>query len=227
MRDDWSLKKLHRRIALSRAYSQTSQASSESIEKDLEGRLLSRMPLRRMSAEMVRDSLLFVGGRLREQPFGKADGVEVSAAGLSVSSSLDGSWRRSIYVLHRRTQMPTILENFDSPQMSPNCVQRRESLVATQALHLMNNGLVQQLAEHFAGRVRNEFEPEMRLARAFELVAGRPPTEREQSVSRRAFRDFISAWRESGVESVENAERKALATYCHSLMNSAAFIYID
>ena len=46
-----------------------------------------------------------------------------------------------------RKQLPTHLESFDFPQMNPNCLERRDSTVAPQALHLMNNGMVQQLAE--------------------------------------------------------------------------------
>ena len=40
--------------------------------------------------------------------------------------------------------------------MNPNCVERRDSTVAPQALHLMNNGMVHRLAEHFAQRVSRE-----------------------------------------------------------------------
>ena len=227
VRDGWSLKRLHRRIVLSRAYAQTSKASAESLERDFDGRWLSRMPLRRMSAEMVRDSLIYAGGRLREHPFGKPDSVNVTPAGLSVSIEVDGSWRRSIYVLHRRTQMPTILENFDSPQMSPNCVQRRESIVATQALNLMNNRLVQQLAHHFAQRVITETPKHKRLDYAFQLATGRPPSVRERKISRDAFSELKATWLESGAASEADAETKALTTYCHGLLNSAAFIYID
>ena len=74
-------------------------------------------------------------------------------------------WRRSICVLQRYTQMPTLLENFDYPQMGPNCVLRGESLVAPQALHLMNNKMVYQLAEHFAARGRREVGDERPNAR--------------------------------------------------------------
>ena len=46
-----------------------------------------------------------------------------------------------------RKQLPTHLENFDFPQMNPNCLERRDSTVAPQALHLLNNGMVEQLAD--------------------------------------------------------------------------------
>ena len=95
------------------------------------------MPLRRMEAEVLRDSLLSVAGQLNLTPFGPADSVSVQQAGLVTSDRSAAGWRRSIYVLQRRTKIPTLLENFDFPQMGPNCTQRGESIVAPQALHLL------------------------------------------------------------------------------------------
>ena len=68
--------------------------------------------------------------------------------------NLCGKHSQTISVLQRRTKLPTLLENFDSPQMSPNCLERQVSIVATQALHLLNNAMVHDLAKAFARRVR-------------------------------------------------------------------------
>ena len=65
-------------------------------------------------------------------------------------------WRRLIYVQQRASRCPTHLENFDFPQMNPNCVERRDSTVAPQALHLLNNGMVQRLARSFGERIWKE-----------------------------------------------------------------------
>jgi Protein of unknown function (DUF1553). len=67
-----------------------------------------------------------------------------------------GTWRRSVYLRQRRTEVPTLLASFDLPVMSPNCVERPESNVVTQALHLMNNELLRRLANAFAERVSHE-----------------------------------------------------------------------
>ncbi|MGV2339931.1 MAG UNVERIFIED_CONTAM: DUF1553 domain-containing protein [Planctomycetaceae bacterium] len=58
--------------------------------------------------------------------------------------------------LHRRTQIPSLLDSFDYPQMGPNCVQRGESLAAPQTLQLLNGGLVHELAGRLAERVLRE-----------------------------------------------------------------------
>ena len=95
--------------------------------------LLYGEPLRRMEAEVVRDSLLSLSSHLDLTPFGSPDSVTERSDGLVTSVRSKAGWRRSIYVLQRRTKIPTLLENFDSPQMGPNCLQRNESIVAPQA----------------------------------------------------------------------------------------------
>src|SRR5260370_39512299 len=111
------------------------------------------MPLVRLAAEALYDALLLAAGRLDETPFGPADPVQVRADGLITPTATQHGWRRLIYVKHTRKQLPTHLENFDYPQMNPNCVQRRDSIVAPQALQLLNAGMVHDLAGQFAQRV--------------------------------------------------------------------------
>ena len=86
----------------------------------------------------------------------------------------------------RRTEIPTILDNFDLPPMSPNCVERSESTVSLQALYLMNNGLVKQLAGFLADRVRREAgdDPRKQIETLYWLALSRPPSaERSQGQS--------------------------------------------
>ena len=108
------------------------------------------MPLVRLDAEALYDTLLLVAGRLDETRFGPAMPSQVRPDGLVTPAGTARGWRRLIYVQQTRKQVPTHLENFDFPQMNPNCIERRDSTVAPQALHLMNNGMVRELAEHFA-----------------------------------------------------------------------------
>ena len=67
--------------------------------------------------------------------------------------------------------------------MNPNCIERRDSTVAPQALHLMNNGMVEQLAEHFAERVRREAgtDPAQQVERVYLIALSRPPTRRGEA----------------------------------------------
>ena len=144
---DWSIKKLHRFMMNSQTYRQSSRITEQCRELDPQNRLLSRMSLRRMDAEALRDSLLAVSGRLDETPGGPPDTVSVDQDGLvSVDPTDDNRWRRSIYVQYRRTEIPSMLDTFDYPEMGPNCLARSVSTASPQSLMLMNNQHVRELA---------------------------------------------------------------------------------
>src|SRR5262249_368150 len=124
------------------------------------------------------DTLLLVAGRLDATRFGPADPVQARPDGLVTPAQTARGWRRLLYVRQTRKQLPTHLENFDYPQMNPNCLERRDSTVAPQALHLLNNGMVQHLAEQFAQRVSREAaaDPARRLEWLYWIALSRPPS---------------------------------------------------
>jgi len=133
-----------------------------------------------------------------------------------------------IYVQQQRKVVATHLENFDFPQMNPNCVERRGSTVAPQALHLMNNGMVRRLAEQFARRVRREAgaDPARQIEWVYLTALSRPPCEEEKTLGREALALLTEGWGNQRIDRDE-AARRALTTYCHTILNSAAFLYID
>jgi mono/diheme cytochrome c family protein len=231
VRSDWSVKALHRLIVTSSTYRQSSHVTDEGLRLDPDGSLLSRMQLQRMDAEVLRDTLLYVAGKLDESPFGPADGVDVRDDGLVTSKPSPRGWRRSIYILQRRTQIPTLLENYDYPQMGPNCIQRGESLVAPQALHLMNNKMVHQLAEYFADRVRSEVgdERSAQVESVFLRSFGRRPTPAESAAAVDALEQLANRWthENTNADNETAGARQALITYCHAIMNLAEFLYVD
>jgi hypothetical protein len=226
MENGWSVKRLHYLIVTSRTYQQSSGINEQHLTQDPENIWLARMPMRRLDAEMVRDSLLAIADVLSLQPFGPADGVIPRADGLVVSKDIQGGWRRSIYVLHRRTTMPTLLVNFDRPRMSPNCVERRDSTVAPQALHLMNDKQIHHWTELFAGRVRANAGSDsvQRITYAYLCATGREPTDIEMKVATLFVEKLTEQWQS---EQAADAADKALVNLCHALINSAAFLYVD
>ena len=56
------------------------------------------MPMRRMDAESLNDTMLLVSGRLDETPFGVPAPVEVREDGLGTQIETPKGFRRSIYV---------------------------------------------------------------------------------------------------------------------------------
>ncbi len=233
---NWSIKQLHRLIMTSSTYRQSSVVQPEAARIDPDGSLLSRMALRRVEGEVVYDSLLLVAGELDETPFGVPDAVDVRADGLVSARKSGRGWRRSIYVQQRRTEMLTVLDSFDFPQMSPHCLQRQHSTVATQALYLMNNAFVHDLARRFAERVRREAGSDVarELELAYKIALARSPGEGELKTARDALEVFTRHWLNSPAKPGElasaaanEASLRALANICHALMNSSEFLYVD
>jgi len=224
--DGWSIKETHRRIMHSVTYRQSSRITDRHQQRDSQNRLLSHMPLRRLDAEALRDSLLFVAGKLDQTHGGIPDTVSVSRDGLvSVNPTEEGIWRRSVYLQYRRTEIPTIMDTFDYPQMGPNCVARNVSTVSPQSLMLMNNGRIRELAGAFAARVNTIVKNQdtrsdgAKIDTVYGLALSRRPTEQERSVGIAALKELESKW--------QGDSDKALETFCHVILNSAAFLYID
>ncbi|MFQ5732359.1 MAG: PSD1 and planctomycete cytochrome C domain-containing protein [Planctomycetaceae bacterium] len=199
VRRGWSLKSLHRLVMTSAVYRQSSRVKAEHERRDPPNVLLSRMPLKRLEAEVVRDSLLHIAGELNLRPFGPADGVKARRDGLVTSVRSGGrgkGWRRSIYTLKRRTQPLTILRTFDAVRLNPNCVERRESIVATQALFLKNNRMLHQLSAALADRIwkRTGDDPTAQIRLAYRLTTGRPPSVEESRLLSHSLGRMKQRW---------------------------------
>jgi len=233
VRQGWSLKKMHRLMMISSTYRQSSAVTPDLEQLDPNNALFSRMPLGRLDAESLYDSLVLVAGRLDETRFGPAGTVQVRQDGLITPSSTSRGWRRLIYVQQSRKQILTHLENFDYPQMNPNCVERRESIVAPQALHLMNTAMVHNLAEHFAQRISMHAgaDPSKQIERVYLSALSRLPSDEEKRIGLNAMAKLTEQWTKQladpGKADKEAAGLKALTTYCHTIMNSAGFLYVD
>ena len=230
----WSVKHMHRLMLQSRVYRQVSGLSEELLVQDPENVLLTRMPLRRLSAEEVRDSVISVAGMLEQSRFGEPDAVNVRKDGLVTAIGKDGAYRRSVYLRQRRKEMPSWLETFDLPQMNPACQTRSTSNVAQQALYLLNSEMVRELAKQFAKRIMSETrELPVQVERMYLNVYSRRPQQHEVELSVEALTQLKNQWEEYNNRLPENErdavdlELRALTIYGHTLLNSAGFLYVD
>jgi mono/diheme cytochrome c family protein len=232
VKQGWSIKQMHRLMMTSSVYRQASVVSNEAERVDPDNVLLSHMPLRRMEAEVLNDTLLLVSGRLDETRYGVAEPVLLRDDGLVTPIETGKGWRRSIYIEQRRKEIPTLLDNFDLPPMSPNCVERTESTVSLQALYLMNNGMVRRLADSLADRIVHDagHDPQRQIESLYWLAVSRPPTVEEAKASLETLSKLeqieIKDGQPGKITDIQ-AESRALAKLCHTVFNSAAFIYID
>ena len=192
----WRLKRLHKLIMTSTVYRQSSRHEVPGAQDDPENRLYWHMPVERLDAETIRDSILATSGALNETMFGPPVPVRPDVNGqiivgidktqgdnkMPVEVSLNGEeFRRSVYIQVRRSRPVAILHAFDEPVMEVNCERRQSSTVPTQSLLLMNSQFILDQAARFARRLRAEAgdDRNRQVKRAWQLAFSRGPTDAE------------------------------------------------
>ena len=175
--DDWSIKKLHRRILLSRAYGQASDDCDEGRRADPENKLVWRMPRRRLELEGLRDSLLAAAGALDE----KAGGPGVDLLKQPYST------RRTVYGFIDRQNLPGLFRTFDFASPDVSTPARFRTTVPQQALFLMNSAFVVEQAKRLAAspEVRESKSPPEKLEALYRIVFARRPLEAEVQIGLR------------------------------------------
>jgi hypothetical protein len=226
----WRLKSMHRLIMLSATYRMSSAGNKAALAKDPQNGLLWRYDLRRLTAEEIRDSMLWAAGVLNEKMFGPPVYIPLPPEVLATASNAGARWgksppeesrRRTIYVKVKRSLRPPLLTNFDAADTDSSCPVRFVSTVPTQALGMLNSREVNERAAEFARRLIRDApdSPADRVQLALRLTTGRPPTGEEIAADVK-FLDELQT------EEALTAER-ALECYCLTLLNTNEFIYLD
>ena len=157
----WSIKSMLREIVLSATYRQTHRASKALVETDPSNRLLARGPRNRLSAEMVRDQALAVGGLLSAKMHGppvfptQPEGVwsSVYSGAMWTESKGEDRYRRGIYTYSKRTSgFPGFL-TFDAPSRDLCSARRLVSNTPLQALVTLNDPTYIEAAQGLAKRM--------------------------------------------------------------------------
>ncbi len=177
----WSLKHIQRLIVTSRAYNQSSQITATGLAADAQTRLLWRFPSRRLEAEGIRDSILFVSGNLRDEGGGPGfDLFEPNSNYVKVyrSKATFGppEWRRMVYQSKPRMQLDDVFGVFDCPDAGQITPKRTLSTNPLQSLGLLNSGFLNDQARIFSDRLAKEADsPSTQVRRAFHLAYQREP----------------------------------------------------
>lgn len=153
--NDFRTKPLHKLILMSRTYQQASDDRPEAWKKDSQSRLLWRFPPRRLDAEAIRDSILFVSGQLGSQSGGPGFRPYTTESYGSVFYKPilkeDRAFlARSIYRTVIRSARSPLLEAFDCPDPTVRTARRNQTTTPIQALALMNDPFVQRRSDHLA-----------------------------------------------------------------------------
>lgn len=152
----WSTKWLVRELLLTQAFRTAGAPTESARERDPENILLSHYPARRAEAEVIRDSVLAVSGRLDGAMYGpsvhpfreQADPEKRLYVG-----PLDGDGRRSIYIKFQLMEAPRFLRAFNLPGGKVTQGRRDVSNVPAQSLAMLNDPFVWAMADAWAARL--------------------------------------------------------------------------
>jgi hypothetical protein len=190
--------------------------------------LYARYPRRRLTGEVLRDSMLAVSGLINLKAGGPSVRLPLPA---EVSGNLQKKQmettgdvlehdRRSIYTFARRNLRYPLFDLFDRPDALMSCGRRNESTTAPQALLLFNSDFSQRAAQAVAAKTIADAgsDSEQLVRLAVSRCLSRPPTSDEVR---------------SGAAVIEKQTalaptlRDAVADYCLALLNSNAFAWVD
>ncbi|MEM7697437.1 MAG: PSD1 and planctomycete cytochrome C domain-containing protein [Verrucomicrobiota bacterium] len=224
----WSIKRSLREMVLSKTYGQSSLAhpevSGDAIASvDPTNRLLHRMPVRRLTAEAIRDGILAASGRLDRSFHGPSIPTHrtafMSGRGARGSGPLDGAGRRTIYGATYRNFLSPFLMTFDMPNPFGPKGRRSVSNVPAQSLALMNDPFVIGQAEILAERVMGESDgTEDRLNHLHELVTGNQPSA--------ARLEVLSSFLADSETSTGADDRLRWVDLAHAMLNSKDFLFL-
>jgi len=217
LRDNGSLKSLHRHILLSQTYRQQSNPNAAFEKIDAGNQFLWRQNRRRLDAESVRDSVLQIAGSLDLTMYGPPDehfffvndhSPVYDYARFQVEEQ--ASMRRSVYRFIVRSVPDPFMESLDCPDPSILTPKRNVTLTAVQALAMLNDPLLIEQSRRFAQKLRAEADTlDRRIEKAVWLTLSRTVEPTEKAI--------LAAYaREQGLENLTRL-----------LFNSNEFLFVD
>lgn len=220
----WDIRKLDRLIVTSAAYRQSTATVAANVAIDGENRYFWRANRRRMDAEQIRDSILAVTGKLNLKAGGPPVRVPIEKEVYDLiftEFEPDNLWplprdvseryRRSLYLLNKRTVRLPMLANFDQPDAMTSCPERPVSTHALQALNGINSDFMQEQAAAFASRLEQRCRGGAAciVPEAHRLALSRSPSPAEQKLSA----DFL-------------ARGGTVADFALAMLNRNEFVYL-
>ncbi|XZE56499.1 PSD1 and planctomycete cytochrome C domain-containing protein [Planctomycetaceae bacterium SH139] len=230
--DGWSIKRLIRRIAMSRAYRLTSQTTPQQLAVDAQNLWFARHRRRPLDAESIRDSILAVSGGLDTSSAGPHPFPKVDSWQFTIHypfHAVYDSNRRSVYLMIQRARRHPFLALFDAADPNISTATRQVTITPTQSLYLMNAPLVHQRAEQLASRISASCEPadtdaDQAVVAAYETVLARHPDESEIAQATNFLNRSRKILRSTGDE---GAWHQSIAAFCRVLLTSNEFLYVD
>ena len=194
MENGWSMKHIHKLIALSSTYGQSSRVTTAMLERDANNRFFLRGPRFRMTAEMIRDNGLQIAGLLSGKMGGppvyppQPDGLWRQTGRNEpkyIAAQTEDRFRRGIYVIWRRAAPYASFVNFDGPDRSACHPKRSRTNTPLQALTLLNDQAYVEMALGFAVSILEKTHGQSdkeRITHAVRRALSRDPSDQEIGV---------------------------------------------
>jgi hypothetical protein len=229
--ENWSTKSLIREIVHSQTYQRASESTGGmASEQDPENRLLARQNRQRLTAEQLRDAMLYVAGVLDPAMHGPSVDCYVppyatanKASNIPQSGPLDGDNRRSIYLKVRRLFYDPFLLTFDFPDRGKSIGRRSVTIVPSQSLAMLNSPLVHELANDWArllvdrGAIDTEEGRQGTLDHVWQKAIGRPMTASERVTMQQLTQELTT----------DRASREVWKDIVHVVFNHPEFMWIE
>lgn len=242
IRNNWSIKHLHRLILNSNTYRQASLYREAAAKIDPENKQLWRFPRQRLEGEIIRDAALAVSGLLNPEMGGPSvfppipPGMKANWETTQDSAERN---RRSLYVFIRRNTRYPMFETFDLPDTHESCPRRDITTSPLQALTMLNSEVVLEWARAFAGRLLFSagLDPAAQIDMAYRLAYSRHPTSEEKDTALdflHRHRGVIAGHAAEGEKlvlplmrpyNVDPVDAATLVDFCHMIINSNEFTY--
>ena len=250
----WSIKHIHRQIVLSSTYRQTSKNENMAgLKADPDNKYLWRMNRKRMDAEILRDSMIFVGGQMNQKFHGPMIKIPLEPEVYDLiftEGEPDGLWlanpdphehfRRSVYLFNKRNVRLPLLEVFDQPDTLVTCPIRNSSTHAPQALTMLNGPLSQELCLALAANIIDAAgtKQEDWTTLLWQRVLGRSPTPIEQENALTFLKEqaqrieaaisekvALRIPKTSKKQQIDPIHAAAFSDLCLALFNTNEFVY--
>jgi Protein of unknown function (DUF1549)/Protein of unknown function (DUF1553)/Planctomycete cytochrome C len=217
----WQVKPLHRLILTSSAYRQAARCSESDLAAgqriDPENRLLWKRTAQRLDAEEIRDAMLTASGEL-----------DPTIGGPSVPTSRP---RRTIDTRVVRNTRDALLDAFDDSDGTASTPRRNTTTTATQALLLINGDWALARAKALAARLERvkptSTDERDRIVLAYRTALGRQP-EPDEIAEAMAFVNRQTIFLPNSTKRSHTAAgHDAFVDFCHVLLNSNEFLYVD
>jgi hypothetical protein len=226
----WSIKKLHKMILLSNAYQMSGANDDQAAAVDPEARLLWRFSRQRLEAEPIRDAMLAVAGNLESKMGGtllnNGNFTYVNNENSTNTARYDNH-RRSVYLPVIRNTLFDFFQVFDFAEPHVTNGRRATTVVAPQALYLLNSPFVKEQARVFAeGLLKEPCDDPGRMRLAYLKAYGRLATDSEVEKSLAYISHYESALATTEKD-VSKRRPRAWQSFCQVLFAGSEFIYLE